>query len=421
MRKFGWIVLGIVAVLMVIVLWPKPADRGHPRYFADQTYNFETIRVFSDNAPAGGDSNEAAQAISEIKAGDAESWYTAWSAAGDRAMALAAKMTDSIGKGHALLRAHTYYRAAEFFLDPHDPKRPAVWKKNVGAFYSGLDTLAVRYQRITVPYGKYHLNAVYYPGPQGADAKPLIVLVGGYDSTLEELYMQFVPAAYAHGYSVLTYEGPGQGSIIREQGLTFTQQWEKPNGAVLDTFLASHPKPPKIVLIGESMGGYLAPRAAAFDSRVDGVVAYDVFFDGYQIASRNVPHFVFWLRDHHYDGVVKFLSGLNNEPGAKWATQNGMWTLGAKDPMSVLDAFKAYTLAPVASRIHADVLALAGADDHFVPPNQMDEFKKSLVNAHSVTAVTYDRASGGAEHCQLGAPSLWQTTVFEWIKAKFEK
>jgi alpha-beta hydrolase superfamily lysophospholipase len=281
--------------------------------------------------------------------------------------------------------------------------------------------LGVRYERITVPYGKYHLNAVYYPGPQGADSKPLIVLVGGYDSTLEELYMQFVPAAYAHGYSVLTYEGPGQGSIIRKQGLTFTPQWEKPNGAVLDTFLANHAKPPKIVLIGESMGGYLAPRAAAFDNRIDGVVAYDVFFDGYAIATRKVPPFAFWLRRNHYDGTLKFLAGLNNDPGATWAQQNGMWTLGAKDSFSVLDAFRPYTLAPVASRIHADVLALAGADDHFVPVNQIDEFKKSLVNARSVTAITYDRASGGAEHCQLGAPSLWQTTVFEWIKAKFEK
>ena len=49
----------------------------------------------------------------------------------------------------------------------------------------------------------------------------------------------------------------------------------------------------------------------------------------------------------------------------------------------------------------------------------MDAFKKSLVNARSVTAIVYDRASGGAEHCQLGAPSLWQSTVFEWIKQKF--
>ena len=110
---------------------------------------------------------------------------------------------------------------------------------------------------------------------------------------------------------------------------------------------------------------------------------------------------------------------MENGPGSKWAQQNGMWTFGLSDPFAVIDAFKAYTLAPVASRIHADVLALAGADDHFVPSDQMDKFKRSLTNARSVTAVVYDRASGGSEHCQLGAPSLWQATLFDWIAAKF--
>jgi alpha-beta hydrolase superfamily lysophospholipase len=392
---------------------------GSPRYFNDQTYNFEAIRVFSNNGPFGGDTGEPSQAIAKIKAGDADSWYAAWNEEGDRVSAFAAKTTDTISKGNALMRSFNYYRSAAFFLSPNDPRRPVLWKKNTGAFYSGLDTLGVRYERITVPYGPHHLNAVYYPGPQGAESKPLIVFVGGYDSTMEELYVQFVPEAYKRGYSVLTYEGPGQGSVLREQHLTFTPQWEKPNGAVLDTFLANHPKPPKIVMIGASMGGYLAPRAAAFDKRIDGVVAYDVFFDGGAIATRNIPKFVFWLRDRHYDRTLKFLAGLSSSPGGNWAQQNGMWTLGAKTPFEVLDKFKAYTLAPVAGRIHADVLAMAGADDHFVPADQMEEFKKSLINARSVTAITFDRASAGGEHCQLGAPSLWQATVFGWIAAKF--
>ena len=86
-------------------------------------------------------------------------------------------------------------------------------------------------------------------------------------------------AALDRGYSVLMYEGPGQGEPLRKYGMTFTPEWEKPNAAVLDEFLRSHDKPPKIVLFGMSMGGYLAPRAAAFEDRIDGVVAYDVRFD----------------------------------------------------------------------------------------------------------------------------------------------
>jgi dienelactone hydrolase len=96
-----------------------------------------------------------------------------------------------------------------------------------------------------------------------------------------------------------------------------------------------------------------------------------------------------------------------------------MWTLGQTDRFSVLDAFKPYNLAPVAGQIRGDVLILAGGEDHFVPIEQVEAFKQSLTHARSVTAVVYDRASGGAEHCQVGAPSLWQATAFDWLAAKF--
>ncbi len=69
-------------------------------------------------------------------------------------------------------------------------------------------------------------------------------------------------APRARGYSVLTFDGPGQGAPLREQGLRFTHEWEKPTSAVLDTYLATHARPEKIVLIRLSMGGYLAPRSS---------------------------------------------------------------------------------------------------------------------------------------------------------------
>ena len=335
-------------------------------------------------------------------------------------MALASNTNDAISKGDALSRAHNYYRLAEFFLAPNDPRRASVWKKNIDAFYKGLDVLGVNDERIPVPYGDHHLNAVYYPGPAGAENKPLLVVVGGYDSTMEELYFHVVAAVHQRGYSVLTYEGPGQGAVLREQGLTFTPKWEKPTSAVLDTFLAKHPVSQKIVPIGECLGGYLAPRAAAFDSRINGVVAYDQFYDGYAIATRNVPSFVFWLRDHHYDGVLGFLAEHGpKDPGSTWSVQNGMWVFGVNNPFAVLDAFKPYTLAPVASRITGDVLILAGADDHFVPFDQVDAFQKSLTHARSVTTKVFDRESGGGGHCQIGAASLWHATLFDWLAAKY--
>jgi len=233
----------------------------------------------------------------------------------------------------------------------------------------------------------------------------LIVAVGGYDSILEEKYPVIGKAALDRGYSVLVYEGPGQGEPLRKYGMKFTPEWEKPNTAVLDEFLRTHDKPSKIVLLGMSLGGYFVPRAAAFEERIDGVVAYGVAFDVQEFAAR-------------------FVAAARNPlalktPGVSWGYRNALWTLGTMNPDDTLEAFSRYKLAPVADRIRQDVLILAGKEDHFIPLHQVADFEKSLVNARSVTTRVFDRSSGGAEHCQCGNTSLVHAAVFDWLLQKF--
>ena len=161
---------------------------------------------------------------------------------------MAAATTDRIAKGRALLHAHNYYRTAEFFLSPDDARRPVSAAKNIRSFYAGLDTLGVAYQQIKAPYGEGHRLGPSTTLPPKVVRRPLIILGGGYDSTLEE-------DAREHGYAVLTYDGPGQGSVLRDHGLTFAHAWEKPTTAVVDAFLAGHSRPRYMVLVGMSMGG----------------------------------------------------------------------------------------------------------------------------------------------------------------------
>jgi pimeloyl-ACP methyl ester carboxylesterase len=292
-----------------------------------------------------------------------------------------------------------------FLLPPEDSKRPASWEKEVAYFYKGLDALGVRYERIAVPYEGATLRALYFEGPQGAERKPLIVIVGGYDSTLEEIYLVLGKAAGDRGYSVLLYEGPGQGQALRD-GLTFTPQWERPTRAVLDEFLRAHEEPAKMVLVGMSLGGYFAPRAAAFEERFDGVVAFDTCFD---FAACAKPVFAIAAANP---------AALQN-PDIAWAYYNTRWTMGTKNIEDSSKVFAPYTLAPVAGRIRQDVLMLAGENDHFIPLSQTAEFEKSLVNARSVTTRTFDRASGGSEHCQGGALTLVYAAIFDWLIDKF--
>ncbi len=411
----------VVAALAVLAMArPHRDDLGAGRIYRDQTYHHQVLRALNDVATDGADVAEVLAATADVRAGDAEGWYAAWTALGDRNLARARATRDRLSAGHALLRAHGYYARAEFFLAPEDPRRPPSFARGTRVFYEGLDTLGVAYEKLTVPYGRDHLNALYYPPPPPARA-PLIVFCGGYDSTLEELYFFLVAAARARGYGVLAYEGPGQGSALRDQGLRLLPEWERPTSAVLDGYLASHPRPDKIVLVGLSLGGYLAPRAAAFDARIDGVVSYDVFFDVGAAARRAVPAIAYTLRRLGLERVVDAAAAIRGrlDPAVGWGLANGRWTLGKARTLDVVDALSAFTLEGVAGRIRQDVLILAGEEDQFVPLEQVEQYRRALVNARSVTTKVYDRASGGAEHSQLGAPTLWQADFFDWMEEKF--
>lgn len=410
----------IFALFAILALDCGKIEKG--RFFNDQAYHFQTLRALNDARSDGAETGEILEAVKNIKEGDPQSWFYGWENAGNRVLERANKIEDPMSKGQAYLRAHNYLRTAEFFLDPDDEKRPSAFDKSVEIFHKGLDSLGVKYEKINIPYGEHHLNAIYYPGPSGADKKPLIVFVGGFDSTLEELYFSIVRAAYERGFSVLTYEGPGQGSVLRKQNLGFTPEWEKPTKSVLDTFLTSHPKPSKTVLVGMSLGGYLAPRAAAFDKRIDGVVAYDVLYDFGEVAERTVPGIVLWLEKQNYNNLIEFLVKIKSSfsPSFSWGVKNGKWTMKTASSGETLKAFRNFTLESSAEKITQDVLIFAATEDHFIPLKQVEDFKRKLTNAKSVTSVIYDRASGGAEHCQLGAQALWQADFFDWMK-RFEK
>jgi pimeloyl-ACP methyl ester carboxylesterase len=384
---------------------PAQAISPKGRFFSDPTFHFETLRNAGYVASNCADLGEILETVKVISEGDVASWYTAWEATADRVLTLAERTQDSLSKGGAYMRACTYQRMAEFLLPPNDPRRPGSLEKIDSCYFKGLDTLGVGYERITVPYGAGKLRALYYVGPQGAETKPLLVFGGGFDSLLEEYYPNFAEAALKRGYSVLTYEGPGQGQALRRYGLTYTPEWEKPVKAVLDEFLHAHAKPSKIILIGMSMGGYFAPRAAAFEQRIDGVVAYDTCYDFGEVARRIIS-------------AARSPEGLKLT-GVSWAYSNARWTMGTSGIDDTLKACAAYTLEPVADRIRQDVLMLAGTEDHFISFYQTAAFEKALVNARSVTTRVFDGPSGGAGHCQPGALTLYHAAVFDWLLEKF--
>ncbi len=99
---------------------------------------------------------------------------------------------------------------------------------------------------------------------------------GGFDSTEEELYFSGGAAAARRGYHVLAFAGPGQGSALRDQKLLFRPDWDAVVTPAVDWLLARPDvDPDRIALMGMSLGGLLAPRAAATEHRVAALIAFD--------------------------------------------------------------------------------------------------------------------------------------------------
>ena len=420
MRKYIWLLIA-VSVIVVLAVYLYPSPKADTRWYDNQTYNYEVLRTLGEGVYGGAEAGEVLAAIKDVREGDDEAWFVNWDAMARRVEEQALKFHNPVSRGKALLRAANYYRTAEFFLAPKDTRRMDTFHRGVNAFEQGLNDIGISHEIIEVPYQNGKLKAVYYPGGNGSESKPLIVAHGGYDSTQEEMYFFIVAAALERGYSCLTFAGPGQGAALREYGLQFTPEWERPTGAVLDVFIEKHGQPKHIVLVGVSLGGYLAPRAAAFDHRIDGVVAHNVCYDFQEAAMKQMPGIAQSLYESGYTGVLNWLMTMKMkwDPGIRWGIHNAEWTLGAKQPTDVVEIFGQYNLEDESPKITCDVLITAGEADHFFPVAQVEEFKKALTNARSVTTRVFTKQEGGHEHCQQGAMNLFHGVLFDWIEAKF--
>lgn len=117
----------------------------------------------------------------------------------------------------------------------------------------------VRYGDVSLP--------VYRFSP--AHRRETILIFGGFDSYIEEFFPIFLVLRDA-GMDVVAFEGPGQGAVLDEARVSMTPDWHLPVGAVLDALGLAD-----VTLVGVSLGGCLAIRAAALEPRIRRVVPTD--------------------------------------------------------------------------------------------------------------------------------------------------
>ena len=302
------------------------------RLFADETFWFEWLRTVGHAPYGAADIGECLATAARIADGDFESWHQAWYRTAERIGADAAR---SEAAGHAVsarsayLRASNYYRAAEFFLHDvaPDPRMLPTWRASRDAFARAAALLPHPAEAVEIPYEGTSLSGYFFRVDDAPSPRPTLIFHGGFDSTLEELYPAAGAAAIARGYHCLAFAGPGQGRAIREQGLPFRPDWEQVVMPVVD-FALSRPEvdPRRLALLGWSYGGYLAPRAAAFEPRLAALIAWDGIYDNFAAARRMMPDI-----DRILDGTPP--SGGDSSPQLGGGSGGGTGARGGDSPL----------------------------------------------------------------------------------------
>ena len=319
----------------------------------------------------------------------------------------------ALAKGQNL-KAANYFRSTEFFLPAVDPQRKPLREKfmQLSRDHHGVKPG----DQHRVPYSDGSVRG-FLPTYRFTPANPkgVVVFFGGFDSYLEELFVFFFWLRDA-GYEVVAFEGPGQGGALFDAGLPMTHEWEKPVAAVLDYFGLAD-----VAMIGGSMGGYFVIRAAAFEPRVQRVIAYDVFFDAFDCNLRLMPtstrRVLQILLRLKLDALVNALArrAAKRSLLIGWGVQQAMHVTGTPTPAAYLHAIQRYTAANVSGRVTQDVLLLAGSEDHYVPLAQFHQQIAALDNTRSLTARLFTRVESAQNHCQVGNYGLVLQVITAWL------
>ncbi|KMO73438.1 hypothetical protein [Mycolicibacterium chlorophenolicum] len=160
--------------------------------FADQTFSFELLRAASYGLSGGSEIGEVLATAKQIQEGDFDSWHRAWHDTASRIEALAEHSLHQkhcLSAGQAYLRASNYYRAAEFFLAPDDPRRNTTSEGSRTTFWKFLEASGLCVERVRITYEGTTLPGYLYRVDDSEMPRPTLLSVGGFDSTGEELVM----------------------------------------------------------------------------------------------------------------------------------------------------------------------------------------------------------------------------------------
>jgi pimeloyl-ACP methyl ester carboxylesterase len=392
-----------------------------PTLMKDELFQAQLIRALGYAAAGGADLGECLAAADRIDRVDPDLWYDQWSALAARTEAAAVK-SDLLGQvasaRSGFLRASNYYRTAWVFLmaAPIDERLRTAHQREVESFRRGAALLDDPPQVVEIPYEDSSVPAYFFAASKDGQPRPTVVLTTGYDGSAEELYFANGAAALERGYNVLAFEGPGQGAMIIDRGVPFRPDWEAVITPVID-WLLTRPEvdPAAIALIGLSLGGYLAPRAASAEHRVAACVSDCGPYDVFDAAAGRLPGLLarqlpdgnprlLWL-------LARILKVVMGKPTAGWALRRNLLVHGVNEPLEFFRLAPEYSLKGREASITCPTLVCMTDSDDLSSAApvlyQALHCPKSLVE--------FKAADGTGDHCEGAARSAFHQAAFDWL------
>lgn len=350
--------------------------------------------------PAGGlSAGEAYYVASRIEDGNPASWADAFERQGE---ALTAQADIWLARGslraagEARLKSFACYRSAWQFVTPGE-RFASLFHASQALFDRAMEELRLPATRFTVPYKGAELPGHFYRADD--PCAPTVIVIGGADTCHEDRFLSQGRYYLDRGYSVALVDLPGQG-LTMEYGLHWEPEIERPLGAVIDVLTARFDvQPTKLAMLGMSLGGYFACRAAAEEPRLAAVIATPAL---------PRPEILFAATVKAYDAA----GSRQSEVGRK-NMQVLLWKAGVDDLPSMVRKWAGVAVDP--SKVHVPFLSVLGSQEGEVWKQTTKEWHRTIPSEKK-RFVKFDALSGADAHCQGGNPLILAQEVDTWLR-----
>ena len=356
----------------------------------------------------GSDLGEVYKVVAALKsrAGDGAAWFAEWSAMAQKVTALAEaaeRAGHKVTASAAYMRAANYLETGERLLQPRTEASQQAFARAVALFKKGIaDVPFLSIAAVEVPFehGK-SLPAYFVKSCDAGSAKlPTVVFFDGLDITKELQYFRGVPELVKRGMACLVLDTPGTGEAIRFRGMPARFDTEVAGTAAVNYLEArGDVDRDRLAVMGISLGGYYAPRAAAFEPRFKACVAWGAIWDYHATWQRRVTQ--------------AFQASLS-VPG-----EHIMWVLGVASLDAALKELEGFRLAGVAEKVRCAFLLTHGERDAQIPIEDARALF-AAIGAKDKTFKLFTLEEGGFEHCQGDNLTLGISYIADWLAEKLE-